>query len=147
MLSVGCAQLKYIPIETSTLENIVYKDTTIFRDSIVYIPVEKIKEIVPQYDTLHLETSLAVADAYVDSTTNTLRGNIENKKGIEYKYVYKDRLVEIHDTIKVNKPVPYPVEVPKKYVPQIYKYSMGFSIAVILVTLLLGLLKLYFKIK
>lgn len=106
---VSCGVIKPVPVETV----INYKDSTIVNvvDSTVYIPVERIVDIVPAYDTLKLETSKAVAEAYVDTTMHVLRGSIENKTGIEYKYIYKDR-IEYRDSI-VTKEVPVPVEVEK----------------------------------
>lgn len=110
LLTVSCGTIKPVPIETV----INYKDSTVVNvvDSTVYIPVERIVDIVPPYDTLHLETSKAVADAWVDTTMHVLRGSIENKTGIEYKYIYKDKIV-VKDSI-VTKEVPVPVEVVKE---------------------------------
>lgn len=109
LLTVGCGTIKPIPVETV----INYKDSTIINvvDSTVYIPVERIVDIVPVYDTLHLETTKATADAWVDTTMHVLRGKIENKTGIEYKYIYKDR-IEYRDSI-VTQDIPVEVEVEK----------------------------------
>ena len=109
LLTIGCGTIKPIPVETV----INYKDSTIVNtiDSIVYIPRERVVDIVPQYDTLKLETNKAKSEAWVDTTLHVLRGNIENKTGIEYKYIYKDR-IEYRDSI-VTKEVPVPVEIEK----------------------------------
>lgn len=110
LLAVSCGTIKPVPVETV----INYKDSTLIHtvDSTVYIPVERIVDIVPPYDTLHLETSKAVADAWVDTTMHVLRGSIENKTGIEYKYIYKDKIV-VKDSI-INKEVPVEVQVTKE---------------------------------
>lgn len=107
---MSCSAIKQVPVQT--IYN--YKDSTVVNvvDSTVYIPVERIVDVVPPYDTLHLETSKAVADAWVDTTMHVLRGSIENKTGIEYKYKYKDKIV-VKDSI-VTKEVPVPVEVVKE---------------------------------
>ena len=82
---------------TSSSEKIeiVYKDSIRYFDSTVIIPVERYVDIVRDYDTLELETSQAKARAWVDSIF--LRGEIENKSIVQYKYVdrwhTKDSLV------------------------------------------------------
>lgn len=98
----SCGINHVIPIETI----IQYKDSTITNviDSTVFIPVERYIDIVNVYDTLYLQTSKAKAEAYVDTTYRVLKGKIENKSGIEYKYIYKDR-IEYKDSI-ITKEVP-----------------------------------------
>lgn len=75
--------------ETTSNEKIeiVYKDSIRYVDSTVIIPVERYVDIVRSYDTLELETSQAKAKAWVDSIF--LRGEIENKAIVQYKYVDK----------------------------------------------------------
>lgn len=121
---VACSTIKYVPTNSNT--NI--KDSVVVNviDSIRIIPVEVVKDIVPQYDTLHLETSLAKSIAYVDTTNHILRGSIENKNDIVYRIKYKDRIV-YKDSISV-KEVPIPVD---KIVYKHYwyeKYLIIFSI-------------------
>lgn len=94
---------------------IVYKDSIRYYDSIVVVPVERYVDVVRDYDTLNLETSQAVAKAWVDSIF--LKGTIENKSIVQYKYidrwntitndsiVYKDK-IDYVETIKyVKNPV------------------------------------------
>lgn len=84
-----------------------YVDSIIKKDSICYIPVEVYTDITTIPEALHLETSLAEADCWIDSCF--LKGTIRNKQGVQYQYIketetiYKDSIVE--------KPTPYPVEV------------------------------------
>ena len=132
-------KLIYVPIEGST--NVRDSVVISYRDSIKIIPVEKIVDVVRTYDTLKMETSVAKAQAFVDTTTHTLKGSLENKKEIEYKYIYKTR-IEYRDSI-VYEPKPYPVEKEVKYVPKIFWYSLVFSLIVLLV---FGV-KIYLKIK
>lgn len=122
--------------------NVSVRDSVVisYRDSIKIIPVEKIVDVVPTYDTLRMETSVAKAQAFVDTTTHTLKGSLENKKEIEYKYIFKDR-IEYRDSI-VYEPKPYPVEKEVKYVPKVYKYSLRFTILSILILILWILKKL-----
>ena len=95
----------------NTTTIIQYKDSTITNivDSVVYIPKERIVDIVPIYDTLYLETSKAKSVSYVDTTNHVLRGSIENKAGIEYKYIYKDKIVYRDSLITKEIEVPYEV--------------------------------------
>lgn len=110
LLSSSCSTYSQIPVETQY--NIVDSIQIHQVDSVVYIPKEVIKDVVPQYDTLVMESSAAKSVSYVDTTTHTLKGKLENKKGIEYKYIYKDR-VEYRDSTVIKE---VPVEVLKEVV-------------------------------
>lgn len=114
----GCSPLRKTIIEYKT--EYVKKDSLNIRDSVIVVPVEKIVDIAP--DTLTMETSLAKATAYYDSTINMLRGSIENKQQIIYKYKYIDRW-HTKDSL-VLKEVPVEVEKPVKYIP---KYIKGLA--------------------
>ena len=84
-----CSSCESVSRVTKTTSNekieIVYKDSVRYYDSTVVVPVERYVDIVRDYDTLELETSQAKAKAWVDSIY--LRGEIENKKITQYKYV------------------------------------------------------------
>lgn len=110
LLTFSCSTIKYVPIKGDTV--VEYRDTTIFRDSIIYTPKEVVKEIVPALDTLHLETSLASAQAYLDTTNRLLRGSIQNKKGVTEKIKYKEKIV-YRDSL-VTQDVPVEVQVTKE---------------------------------
>lgn len=92
-------------------ESVVYKDTTIY----VEVPVEVVKEILPADDTSHLETSLAVSDAWVNAgkLNHTLIHKdvkIEQNLPIPEKHSQKDSVVvSIQEIVKE-----VPVEVEKK---------------------------------
>ena len=93
ILTVGCGTIKPIPVET--IYN--YKDSVIVHvDSIaVDVPVERYVDLVNYTDTLVLETSVAKATAYADTTTRTLKGRIENKPvQLKKEIVYQDRIIE-----------------------------------------------------
>ena len=139
MLS-GCSIIR--PVNNpSTQINI--KDSTIIniKDSTVIIPVEKVINVVAYPDTLHLETSLAKAKAYVDTSTNNLKGEMENKKGYTQKtrIEYRDRI--IRDTTKIEIPVDRVVE--KIVKPKNYNFLLWYFVSSLLI---LGL-TLFFKIK
>ena len=140
-LMVGCCSTKPTIITPKEEVKVIFKDSIIIKDSIRIIPVERIKDIVPEYDTLFLETSLAKSSTWIDTTTNSLKGFMENKKQFQQTERVIEKYIERTDTIKIVKPEPYPV--PEPYVPDIYKYSLIFSIIVIL--LIFG--KIYSKIK
>lgn len=131
-LTVSCSpKVRYIPVHSDT--NVRDSVIVSYRDSIRVIPIERIVDIVAEYDTLFLETSLAKSVAYVDTNTHTLRGEIQNKQEIVYKTVYKDR-IEYKDSIQTKEiPVEIVVEKVKKVVPlwaKILSIIGGISLAV-----------------
>lgn len=118
----GCTKTIYVPVQAET--RIEYKDSLIYMKDTIYmtLPTEE-KEIKTTQDSSHLETSIAVSDAWIDEENN-LNHTLKNKSDTVYKY--------IHDTVVVTKivkeykevPVIEEVEKPVKYVPSIYKISM-----------------------
>lgn len=108
-LAVSCKTIQYVPIKGDT--QVEYRDTTIYRDSLIYTPIEVVKEVVPYMEPLYMETSLAKAEAHIDTTTRTLKGKIENKKGITEQIKYKEKIV-YRDSI-VTQEVPVEIEVEK----------------------------------
>lgn len=128
----SCSCFKNVPREEI---HYVQKDSIILKivDSIRIIPVEKVIDIVHTYDTLKLETSLASSTAYVDTTTHTLKGKIENKKGVEKCVKIVEKYTEKCDTIYVKVPVTVEVIKEKKVVPKWCWYLLGFVALVALV--------------
>lgn len=104
-------------------------DSTIY----VQVPIERYVDVVPVYDTLRLETSLARADAYVDTTTHTLKGHLENKRdSIRTVIKYRDRVIEtVRDSLVVTEK-PIEVEVPVRYVPKWCWWLLGLNILAII---------------
>ena len=135
----GCATIRPVPVET--VIRYETRDSLILRDSTVMIPIERIVDVVPAYDTLKMETSMAEARAWVDTTTHTLKGELKNKAGTQYKYVDREKIV-YKDSI-VTKEVPVEVEVVKTVHP---KYEKWLWIYTILSLAGLALLA-YFKIR
>lgn len=123
--------VREIPIET--VEKIVVRDSLVYRDSIVYIPQEKIVEIVPQLDTLFMEIETAESKAYLDTTNMLLRGELKSKKKEVVKYQtiieYRDRT----DTVYIKEPQPYEVIKKEKYIPSIFWWSLILNVVGILV--------------
>ena len=143
---IGCSTTRYATVSGVEKEVTNYKDSIRIRDSIVVIPVERIVDVVPAYDTLKLETTQARAKAYVDTALHLLRGSIENKDKSKTEVREVVKFVERTDTIYVEKPVPYEVEKKVRYVPAIYKLSLIFMIAAIALTVIRLILKYKFRI-
>lgn len=134
LLLVSCSTVKYVPISDS--ENIHKVDSTIiqYRDTTIFVevPVEVVKEVVPQLDTLYMETSLSHSTSYLDTTTRTLKGELKNKIEPIEKIVYlpsKEHIV-YRDSI-ITKEVPVEVQVEKKHIPQWVWYSVIFNVIVL----------------
>ena len=138
---IGCSTTRYVPIKESEREVVNYKDSIRIRDSIVVIPVERIVDVVPTYDTLKLETTQARAKAYVDTALHLLRGSIENKDKAKTEVRELVKFVERTDSIYVEKPVPYEVEKRVRYVPAFFKFTALFFVGVILLIIIRIVLK------
>lgn len=143
LLITACSTIKNIPIKEQTITKVEIRDSVRIKDSTVVIPIERIVDIVPDYDTLFLETTMAKAKSYIDTNYHVLKGSIENKKGFQYKTVYKDRVIEKVDTIQILKEVPIPVEKEVKTYPKSYY----FFLTTFILTLLIIFLKLFCKFK
>lgn len=131
------------PIET--IYNI--KDSTVVHiDSVkVDVPVERYVDVVPYTDTLHLETSVARAIAYADTTTHTIKGKLENKPvSLKKEIVYKDRIVEK----EVIKEIPVEVQVEKIVRKNPWYFGIVVFFGVIgLLAIIKIIISLYVKIK
>ena len=136
LLLTSCSTIKYVPIKGED----IYHTEYITKDSIVYTPVEVIKEVAPELDTLYMETSVAKAKAYLDTNLNILKGEMKNKKEI----IYKDKIVYRDSIIIQKQEVPVEVEVVKKVVPGWVYYSLGLNILILSFFLGRLILKLYF---
>ena len=143
----GACSPKIVYVPTNTDTHIEYRDSVIYKvDTLrIPVPVEMVKEVVPPMDTLKMETSVAEARAWVDSTTITLKGEMKNKKTelSQPQVIYKERLV-YRDTV-ITKEVPVPVEVEKKvpFVPFPWRFLSVIGILAIAYLTF----KLIFKLK
>ena len=131
LLLSGCGTTKYVPVK----ETEYARDTVILKADTVRmtIPMEKIVEVVPSMDTLRMETSVAEAEAYVDTLTKTLKGQLKNKKTElkkEIQTIEKTKFVER----KVEVPVPF--EVVKTKVPRWAWCSLSFNLLFLLILIL-----------
>lgn len=133
----ACSTIRYVPVENKTdsvyVEKIVERLDTVFID----IPVE-LKSIITYADSSHLETSVAVSDAWVDSLY-ILHHKLENRGDVSLKkeVIYKDRIIEKEVVKEI--PVINEVEVPVKYVPDYYKNtSIGFWVLLSMLIVIIG---------
>lgn len=131
LLSSSCSTIKYVPIQNDTVTNI--RDSIVWHDSTIvnYITKERVVDIVPQYDTLLLETDYAKSMSYVDTTHHVLRGEIENKDTVPIKteIKWKEKIVE--KVVEVTKEIPVEVEVEKEVIPKWCLYSVIFNVIVL----------------
>ena len=145
LFSACSPKIVYVPTNTDT--HIEYRDSVIYKvDTLkIPVPVETIKEVVPPMDTLKMETSVAEAKVWADTSTKTLKGELKNKKTelSQPQVVYKEKTV-YRDTV-ITKEIPVPVEVEKKvpFVPFPWKFLSVIGIlAIAYITF-----KLIFKFK
>ena len=142
MLSIGgCGTTKIIPVENKEITKIEIRDSIVYRDTFIYIPQERIVEVVPQLDTLKMEIEQAKTTAYLDTDLMLLRGTLESKKATQKEYIERIEYRERTDTVYIERPQPY--EVPKPYTPKWAWYSLIANI----ITMLLVAFKIYLKVK
>lgn len=134
----SCGTTKYIPVNNKEVVNV--RDSIVLRDStvITYLQKEKIKEIVPELDTLVMESTYAKSTSYLDTTTNTLKGELIQKDSVpvKIKIVYKDRIVEKEKFVDKEVPIPIEVVKEKKVIPKILWWSLAFNLLILLYLIL-----------
>ena len=132
----SCGPVKYIPIEKNETINI--RDSVVLRDStvITYLQKEKIKEIVPELDTLVMNTKYAKSISYLDTSTNTLQGTLEQLDSVpvKTKIVFKDRIITQEKI--VEKEIPVEVVREKKVTPKWIWWSLGLNFLIFVIFLL-----------
>ena len=134
ILMLGCATVRPVPVETTTtVQTIVRDSVVIHRDTVTLeVPVETSSSF--QVQSSHLETTVALSDAYVDST-GLLNHTLSNKPfKLEKEIVYLDRKVETVRDSLVTVEVPVEVETIKKVVPRWCWTLLAFNILVLLVS-------------
>ena len=113
-----CQRVQYVPVENKVDSVVIEK--IVERVDSVYIPVPSESVEVVREDSSHLETSVAISDAKIDSN-GVLHHTLKNKDvNLKKEIVYKDKIIE--KKVEVEKEVPVEVEVPVKYVPDYYKW-------------------------
>lgn len=129
----SCGSIREIPVKSETIINV--RDSIVWHDSTIinYITKERVVDIVPQYDTLLLETDYAKSMSYVDTTHHVLRGEIENKDTVPIKTEIKWKEKIIEKEVEVEKEVPVEVEVEKEIIPKWCWYSVIFNVIVLFI--------------
>lgn len=115
-LLAGCGPARRIPVEAQKdSARIEIRDSIIFRDSVILapIPAESSEAILPADDSSHLETSLAISDAFIKD--GKLHHSLKNKHEAllpvklefpqkihqEKEYLIRDKVVT--ETVTVEK--------------------------------------------
>ena len=139
VMLIGCATIRTVPVKTETVFN--YIDSLVIKDSVrvVELPVERIKDIVPIYDTLELETSLATSKTWLDTTFHTLRGEIRNKPKAKISTPYEEHIVYRDSIVTKEVPVEVVKEVKTHYGYE--KWLWGYVIVSLLAIAIYILLK------
>lgn len=119
----SCTPQKHIQqVPVNNITKIEYRDKPVYVRDTVYIqvPAEE-KETTTKRDSSHLETSVAISDAWIDD--NGLNHNLRNKK---------TQLKTVRDTVYINQTITeykekevlkeVPVDVP--YIPKFMWYSL-----------------------
>lgn len=145
LVGITACRTVYIPSQDSKV-HYHYVDSIRWVDSLVPIPipVEQYVDVVRQYDTLRLESSLARSVSYVDTLTHTLKGKLENKQdSVKTVIKVKERFVTEYRDSTVTKVVPYPVVETREVVPKWCWWLLSINVLMIVGILV----KLYLKLK
>ena len=139
LVFTGCKTV-YIPVEHT--EYVTVRDSVYFRDTTIQYKVEKeyVKDYTGLLDTLYLETGMAEASAWVDTTKSVLAGEIKNKENVINIPVQVKEKVTVRDSI-VYQDKPVPVEVVKTVHPGYEKWLWAWLVFSLL---MLGLF-VYFR--
>ena len=117
-LILGCSSPKYLP---SSNIKIVSKDSLYIHTELVSAALPLESHSIITKSKSHLETSVAVSDAEIDSL-GLLHHTLVNKKdSIKTKIQYVDK-ISYRDSIQ-TKEVPVEVEVPVRYIPKFHQFT------------------------
>lgn len=113
LLLAGCSPriVEHVRTEYKT----EYRDSTVYRDSLVYItlPAESSTNHLALGDRSHLETSVAESDAWVDSTG--LHHTIANKRDpLPFHLTYPERIIVSSATSNHSEILTRYVKVPRE---------------------------------
>lgn len=115
LLPIGCTKALYVPVQGE--HTIEYRDSLVYlRDTIFVTPPVEEKENKTLQDSSHLETSIAVSDAWIDEDNN-LNHTLKNKSDTVIKYIYDTVVVTKNVKEYIEKPVITEVEKEIPYVP------------------------------
>lgn len=127
LMVLGCGTAKHQPTTTVQVQTVVRDSIVVHRDTVTLeVPVESTSAVNVQHS--HLETTVAVSEASVDSL-GLLNHTLRNKPfKAEKEIVYLDRkVVEYRDSVQV-KEVPVEVEVVREVVPKWCWYLLAIDV-------------------
>lgn len=139
----SCGLCHHIPSTTSSTVSVTDSVAVHWIDSTRITEKSVYKDYTSLLDTLRIKIEgRASMAAWADTTHNVIAGELQTEPVTEkVKYLYKDRIKEVHDTTKIE--VPVKVEVEKVVAPKLYPWSLSLNI---LFLTLIGLL-IYLKVK
>ena len=100
---------------------IVSKDSLVVHTELVSIALPLESHSIIAKKKSHLETSVAVSDAEIDSLGMLHHTLVNKKDSISTKIQYVDKIV-YRDSVEVRE-VPVEVKVPVRYVPKFYQFT------------------------
>lgn len=126
-LLTGCSTPKYLP---SSNIRITAKDSLVIHTELVSVAIPNESHSIITKKRSHLETSVAVSDAEIDSL-GLLHHTLVNKKdSIKTKIQYVDKII-YRDSIEVQE-VPVEVKVPVPYIPKFHQFTFIFFLGFVL---------------
>ena len=135
LLMVACATVRPVPTENTNVQTIIRDSVVIHNDTVrIDVPVERYVDVVRQYDTLRLETSIAKSEAYVDTLTHTLKGKLEHKPtALKTEIKYVDRIVTEYRDSVITKEIPVEVEVVRETIPRWCWYLLVLNVLALII--------------
>lgn len=133
----SCGIIKPVPVESTTAATTNIKDSLVIniKDSTIIHEVSRFKEYGKLLDTLRINGNRSSMKSWIDTTNLVLNGTLEEKPFEErIKYEYRDRLVEVHDTLVVKKEIPVELIKEKKTIPTWCWYSLILNILGLMIT-------------
>ena len=114
----GCSSPRYI---SSSNTRIVSKDSLVIHTELISVALPLESHSIITKKKSHLETSVAVSDAEIDSL-GLLHHTLANKKdSLKREIKYIDKIV-YRDSI-ITKEVPVEIKVPVRYIPKFYQFT------------------------
>ena len=114
----GCSSPRYI---SSSNTRIVSKDSLVIHTELISVALPLESHSIITKKKSHLETSVAVSDAEIDSL-GLLHHTLVNKKdSLKREIKYIDKIV-YRDSV-ITKEVPVEVKVPIRYIPKFYQFT------------------------
>ena len=135
----GCSSPRYI---SSSNTRIVSKDSLVIHTELISVALPLESHSIITKKKSHLETSVAVSDAEIDSL-GLLHHTLANKKGsLKREIQYVDKIV-YRDSI-ITKEVPVEIKVPVRYIPKFYQFTFILFWIIVLFIVVKLLIKLGF---